>query len=98
MTDDLKVQKALFQLEGPDEDGCVWACSSEGRDVWCQNLGPPEKVADVLCRWLASIKSNQPDEPHETMGFSLDEVKKQLAKHERKAARPEDHRDEGGQG
>jgi hypothetical protein len=32
------------------------------------------------------------------MGFSLDEVKKQLAKHERKAARPKDHRDEGGQG
>lgn len=41
-------QEALFQLEGPDEDGCVWACSPEGRDTWCQNLGPTEKVAEVM--------------------------------------------------
>lgn len=35
-------QKALFQIEGPDEDGCVWMCSAHGRDVWCVNLGPKE--------------------------------------------------------
>ena len=22
---------ALFQIEGPDEDGCVWICSAGGR-------------------------------------------------------------------
>jgi len=32
-------QDALFQIEGPDEDSCVWICSAEGREVWCQNLG-----------------------------------------------------------
>ena len=45
-------QSATFQLEGPDEDGCVWICSAEGRDVWCQNLGP---VAEKLSEWLGAI-------------------------------------------
>jgi hypothetical protein len=49
-------QKALFELEGPDEGGCVWACSPVGRDIWCQNLGPRDAVAEVLSRWLESIK------------------------------------------
>ena len=26
-------QEALFQIEGPDEDGCVWACSPDDRNV-----------------------------------------------------------------
>jgi hypothetical protein len=30
-------QEALFQIDGPDDDGCVWACSPGGRrDIWCQ--------------------------------------------------------------
>ena len=33
MTDDEAELEALFQIEGPDEDGCVWACSPAGRDV-----------------------------------------------------------------
>ena len=33
----------------------VWACSPEGRDVWCQNLGPAAKAAEVMSRWLESI-------------------------------------------
>jgi hypothetical protein len=41
-------QCALFQLEGPDEDGCVWACSTQGPAVWCENLGLREKVAEVI--------------------------------------------------
>lgn len=45
-------QEALFQIEGPDEDGCVWACSPAGRDVWCRNLGPADKVAGVMSAWL----------------------------------------------
>ena len=52
--DEEAVQGALFQIEGPDEDGCVWACSAEGRDVWCQNLGPADKAAEVMSQWLAS--------------------------------------------
>ena len=48
-------QDALFQIEGPDEDGCVWVCSAAGRDVWCQNLGPAEKAAEVMSQWLGSI-------------------------------------------
>ena len=53
--DDEPEQKALFQIEGPDEDGCVWICSAEGRDVWCQNLGPVKKVAPALSQWLGSV-------------------------------------------
>jgi hypothetical protein len=36
-------QDALFQIEEPDADGCVWACSNEGREVWCRNLGLPRR-------------------------------------------------------
>ena len=55
MADHEPEQDALFQIEGPDEDGCVWICSAEGRAAWCQNLGPAEKVAKVLTQWLGSI-------------------------------------------
>ena len=45
-------QPALFRLEGPDEDGCVWICSAEGRDMWCQNLGPFQPAAEAMAEWL----------------------------------------------
>ena len=45
-------QGALFRIEGPDEDGCVWICSTSGRDVWCQNLGPFEPTAEAMVEWL----------------------------------------------
>jgi hypothetical protein len=48
-------QEALFCIEGPDEDGRVWICSTKGRDVWCQNLGPTAKAAEVLAKWLAEL-------------------------------------------
>jgi hypothetical protein len=51
-------QAALFQIEGPDEDGCVWICSTEGREVWCHNLGPEPKVAEVMLRWLGAVHVN----------------------------------------
>ena len=51
--DDFPAQQALFDIES-DEDGCVWICSAEGRDVWCQNLGPVTKVVPVLSQWLGS--------------------------------------------
>jgi hypothetical protein len=52
-------QDALFQIEGPDEDGCVWACSVKGRDTWCQNLGPKDKVIEVLSRWLGEVDADE---------------------------------------
>ena len=92
-------QEALFQLEGPDEDGCVWACSPGGRDVWCQNLGPAAKVVDVMSRWIESVAY---DEREQSMpikpDLSLRELNDRLAKRSRKQARPDDHREEGGQG
>jgi hypothetical protein len=49
-------KEALFEIEEPDDDdGCVWICSAAGRDMWCQNLGPRDKVAEVLSRRLGSI-------------------------------------------
>ena len=53
-------QQALFQLEGPDEDGCVWPCSPDGRDIWYQNLGPTEKVAEVSGSDRSTMTSRSP--------------------------------------
>ncbi len=52
-------QDALFEIEGPDEDGCVWICSAKGRGDWCRNLGPADKVAEVLSQWLASLDDGE---------------------------------------
>ena len=92
--DDEPPQEALFQIEGPDEDGCVWACSPDGRDVWCQNLGPVAKVAEIMSQWLGSIGY---DEQNELTPEAIEQGKRQ-AKIDRKAARPADNREEGGQG
>ena len=48
-------QGALFEIEGPDEDSCVWLVSGEGEDAIVVNLGPRQAVAEKLARWLASI-------------------------------------------
>ena len=46
-------QGPLFQIEGPDEDGCVWICSKiDAGDQWCQNLGPFESAAQAMIEWL----------------------------------------------
>ena len=55
MEDELE-QEALFTIDGPDEDGCVWICSNDIAAPWCQNLGRRDKVADVLSQWLGSIE------------------------------------------
>ena len=48
-------QQALFDIDGPDEDGCVWICSPKGEeDVWCRNLGPRDKVAERLWAWFSA--------------------------------------------
>ena len=44
---------ALFYLEGPDEDGRVWIGSTDVPG-WHHNLGPADKVAEVLLEWLGS--------------------------------------------
>lgn len=48
-------QGALFEIEGPDEDGCVWMHGTDRRNGWTQNLGPRDKVAEVLSEWLGAI-------------------------------------------
>ena len=53
--DDEPEQDALFEFEGPDEDGCVWICSAKGRGDWCRNLGPADKITEVLSQWLGSF-------------------------------------------
>ena len=53
-------QSALFQIEGPDDDGCVWICSVAGSPgVWCQNLGPAKKVARIMSQWLTSVQFDE---------------------------------------
>jgi hypothetical protein len=44
-----------FELQGPDENGHVWICSPEGRDVWCHNLGHFTDAAEAMAQWLGSI-------------------------------------------
>jgi hypothetical protein len=46
---------APFKIEGPDEEGCVWACSADGRAVWCQNLGPADPTAAEIECFLGEI-------------------------------------------
>jgi hypothetical protein len=48
-------QGALFTLEGPDDDGCVWLVSGDGPSAIVVNLGPREPVATRLAEWLAEI-------------------------------------------
>jgi hypothetical protein len=45
-------QSALFDIEGPDEDDCVWL-RNEGQR--CFNLGPRDAVAEKMCQWLSTI-------------------------------------------
>ena len=52
-------QGALFQIEGPDEGGCVWVCSPDCRDTWCRNLGPKDKVVEVMSQWLGSVDADE---------------------------------------
>lgn len=51
--------RGAIRNRGADEDGCVWACSPEGRDVWCRNLGPKDKVVEVLSQWLGKIDADE---------------------------------------
>jgi hypothetical protein len=53
--DDEPEQEALFYIEGPDEDGCVWTYGASTSDPWAQNLGPCRKVTEVMSQWLGSI-------------------------------------------
>ena len=48
-------QGALFEIEGPDEDSCVWLVSGKGEEAVVVNLGPREAVATKLADWLAEI-------------------------------------------
>lgn len=50
--DENQEQEALFEIEGPDEDSCVWLHVKDGPTV---NLGPRDKVAEKMADWLASI-------------------------------------------
>ncbi len=61
----------LFEIEGPGMDGCVWICSAEPTESagwWCHKLGPADKVAQVLSRWLASV-----DEAESSFQLTADE-------------------------
>jgi hypothetical protein len=48
-------QEALFEIEGPDEDSCVWLVSGKGEGAVVVNLGPREAVAEKLAQWLTEI-------------------------------------------
>lgn len=97
-TSDGPDQEALFYIEGPDERGCVWAHGASSADPWARNLGPQDQVARVLSQWLVSIEHNEQGQRPTARRLGPSEDDKRLAKRLRKAARPKDHRDEGGQG
>ena len=44
---------ALFEIEGPDEDSCVWLVAGTREEAVVVNLGPREAVATKLADWLA---------------------------------------------
>jgi hypothetical protein len=37
-------QDALFEIEGPDDDSCVWLVSGKGEGAVVVNLGPRDSV------------------------------------------------------
>lgn len=59
MIEEQPEQESFFEIEGPDEGGCVWICSAGGRADWCQNLGPRDKVVEVLSQWLSSLDDGE---------------------------------------
>jgi hypothetical protein len=54
-------QEALFYIEGPDERGCVWIHGTNSHDPWARNLGPADKVAQVLSQWLSELRAFEGD-------------------------------------
>lgn len=48
MLHDETQQGALTEIEGPDEDACVWPVAGSGPDAAVVNLGPRESVATKL--------------------------------------------------
>jgi len=52
-------QGAIFQIQGPDEDGSVWVTLSEGPEVWRKNLGPAQDVEIVLRDWLWTLDQDR---------------------------------------
>ena len=93
------MNEPTFEIQGPDDDGFVWICSPPGRQMWCHNIGRTEQAAEVMSQWLGSIEDGERSgTPSAASQPDLREIKQQLAKRARKAARPADHRDEGGQG
>jgi hypothetical protein len=48
-------QDAIFEMEGPDEDSCVWLLYSTDADAVVVNLGPTDAIAPKLTQWLAEI-------------------------------------------
>ena len=46
--------QAPFMIEGPDENGHLWACATDGREEWC-DLGPMDLVAEIMPEFLAPI-------------------------------------------
>jgi hypothetical protein len=48
-------QGALFTIEGPDDDSCVWLISGTGESAVVINLGPREPVSERMADWLAEI-------------------------------------------
>jgi hypothetical protein len=57
-------QEALFYIEGPDEDGCVWIYGANTSDPWAQNLGPCRKAAEVFSQWLGSVEFDEVETKH----------------------------------
>lgn len=64
MADDELEQEALFYIEGPDEDGCVWIYGASTSDRWAQNLGHCRKVAEVFSQWLGTVDFDEIETRH----------------------------------
>ena len=61
-------QEALFEIEGPDEDGCVWICSPKlatDATIWVQRIrwprycrsGCPQLMTRALSTLLKTSRS-----------------------------------------
>ena len=52
---DVDEQGAPFEIEGPDEDACVWLVGGAGSEAVVLLLGQRDALATKMADWLAAI-------------------------------------------
>jgi hypothetical protein len=58
--DEGSADQVAVVIEGPDEQGHLWACAADGLEEWC-DLGPVELVAEMMPEFLVPFGESESD-------------------------------------